>query len=79
MQCFLEFCNFHRRIKVLQVNHCFHNNLCEPGSELAQGLAFLTSLTKFSTNHHFFLEKGLFIAMRRNIFIFMSPKYLGRG
>lgn len=67
MQCFLEFCNLHRGIKVLQVHHCVHNNLSEPGLELAQGLQFLTNLTKFSTNHNFFLEKGLFIAT--------SPKY----
>ena len=61
-QCFLEFCSRHKNLQVLQLQNCFPDNLCEPGSELAQGLAYVTKLKKISVSTKFFTDdEGYFI------------------
>ena len=62
-QCFLEFCSRHKNLQVLQLQNCFPDNLCEPGSELAQGLAYFTKLKKISVSMKFFPDDKGFISL----------------
>lgn len=57
-QHFMEFAKCHPNLNVLQLLHCLPDYLCEPGTELAEGLGFF-KLNKFSFGPKFFSTEGL--------------------